>query len=133
MFTASVDRGRRTIVFRASGTVKVDEAKRMFEEAKWAHGVFAGADHIVLADLRGLSPMADDAAAVFGELIGYGRAHGCTWCVHLSDSVVSRLQTARLAREASKDDKVTINVVSIEEADRVIEEKQAILRGTLPR
>ena len=36
--------------------------------------------------------------------------------------------TNRLAREASPYDDITVNVVSIEEAERVLQEKQALMR-----
>ena len=36
----------------------------------------------------------------------------------------ARLQTSRLAREASPYDDITVNVVSIEEGERIIAEKE---------
>ena len=78
--------------------------------------------------MRGLTPLSPEGARIFGEIIKYSRARGCLACVHLSDSSIARLQAARLAREASPYDDITVNVVSIEEAQRVVEEKQGSLR-----
>ncbi len=130
MYEASVNRTRRLITFRGSGTITVDELKTMVEEAKWATDSFHGEPHIVLADMRGMAPLAPDATQLFGEMIKYGRERGCVCCVHLSDSSIARLQATRLAREASPYDDITVNVVSVEEAEKVIHEKQAGLRVT---
>jgi hypothetical protein len=128
MFEVTISRGRSTIIFRVSGTITMDELKKMLDEATWATDGFKGEPHIVLADLRGMAPLSQQAGAMMGEFIKYGRTHGTICCVHLSDSSISRLQAARLAREASPYDDITINVVSIEEADRVVQEKQAELQ-----
>jgi len=50
---------------------------------------------------------------------------------------VKKLQAARLAREHSPDDDVTVNVVSLEEANKVLEEARlwlgnSPLRGPAP-
>jgi hypothetical protein len=127
MYEATINRARRTITFRASGTIAIDEVKKMFEEAKSAHDSFRGHPHLVLADMRGMAPMSPEGTKIFGELIRYGREHGCVCCVHLSDSSIGRLQASRLAREASPYDDITVNVVSLEEAERVIQERQASL------
>jgi hypothetical protein len=127
MFNINVDRLRRTISFRASGVIQLEELKRLFEEAKWATDLLGG-EHIVLADMRGLGVFTPECAKLFGEIIRYGRERGGVCCLHLSDSSVARLQTARLAREVSPHDTVTINVVSLEEAERVIEERYRSLR-----
>ncbi len=129
MVNVTIDRVRRTITFRAVGNLTLEEVKRTLEEAKRATDLFRGGEHIVLADLRGMGVMSPDVAAVFGEVIQYGRRNGTAWCVHLSDSSVARLQASRLARDASPQDKTTINVVSLDEADKVIEEKYRQLRG----
>jgi hypothetical protein len=129
MVKVNVDRGRRTITFRAQGNITLDEVKRTLDEAKRATDLFRGGEHIVLADLRGMAVMSPDVATVFGEVIQYGRRNGTAWCVHLSDSSVGRLQAARLAREVNPQDTSTINVVSTEEAEKVIDEKAPKLRG----
>ena len=118
MYEVTINRGRRLIIFRAKGTLTVDEAKKIYEEAVWSTDGFRGAPHLVLADLRGLAPMSPEAAQIFGEVIRYGRQHGTVCCVHLSDSSIARLQAQRMAREASPHDDITVNVVSLEEAER---------------
>ena len=70
----------------------------MVPEAKRITNLFRG-EHIVLADMRGMSVLAPEAAELFGEVIRYGRMHGAVLCVHLSDSSITRLQAARLARD----------------------------------
>jgi len=130
MYEASVNRTRRLIMFRGSGTLTVDDLKKLVEEAKWATDSFRGEPHMVLADMRGMAPLSPDATQLFGEMIKYGRERGCVCCVHLSDSSIARLQASRLAREASPYDDITVNVVSIEEAEKMIQEKQAGMRVT---
>src|SRR6185369_9283284 len=99
------------------------------EQAKHSTDLFKGEPHIVLADMRGLGVLTEDKQKVFGDIIKYGRTRGTVCCVHLSDSSIARLQQARLAREASPYDDITVNVVSVEEADKVIQEKQSKLKA----
>jgi hypothetical protein len=132
MYEVTINRGRRLITFRASGTLSLPEMKTIYDESKWSTDVFKGEPHIVLADMRGLPPLTEDKSKVFADIIRYGREHGVICCVHLSDSSIARLQHARLAREASPYDDITVNVVSIEEADRVIQEKQSKLHAKKP-
>ncbi len=113
------------ITFRASGNLSLAEMKQIYEEAKWSTDVFKSEPHMVLADMRGLPPLTDDKAKILADIIKYGRDHGTICCVHLSDSSIARLQQARLAREASPYDDITVNVVSTEEAEKMILEKQA--------
>ncbi len=132
MFEVTINRSKRLISFRASGTLSTAEMKHIFDEAKWSTDVFRGEPHIVLADMRGLPTLTEDKAKIFADIIKYGREHGTICCVHLSDSSIARLQHARLAREASPYDDITVNVVSAEEADRVIQEKQPKVHGKKP-
>jgi hypothetical protein len=128
MFTVQLDRMHRIIRFRASGTLSPDDMKHLLDEARWAYDQFRGAEHLILADMRGMAVMAPEVAAQFGEAIRYGRANGTVCCVHLSDSSIARLQTSRIARENSPYDDITINVVSTEEGEKVLEEKSKTLR-----
>jgi hypothetical protein len=127
MFEVTINRNRKTITFRASGLLSDDDMQQVLEEAKWATDGFKGKPHIVLADMRGMKLMSDKSAAAFGEIIRYGREHGTVLCVHLSDSSIARLQANRLARESSPQDDCTINVISREEADKVIHEREGAL------
>jgi hypothetical protein len=128
MIKVSLDRLQRTIAFRARGTIKASELSAVLQEAKWAMDQLASGEHIVLADLRGMAPLSPEAQAIFGEVIRYGREHGTALCIHLSDSSIAKLQASRLARDVSPQDKITINVVSLEEAERLIEERATKLK-----
>lgn len=90
---------------------------------------YEGGDHLVLADMRGMKPTNEKAAEIMGEAIAYARARGVAACAHLSDSTISRLQTRRLAREAVEDDDVTVDVVSIDEAHKVLDEARDRLKA----
>ena len=133
MFEVTINRGRRIITFRASGNLTLAEMEKILDEAKWATDGFKGQPHIVIADMRGMATLSPEGQRIFAEIIRYGRSHGTICCVHLSDSSIHRLQANRLAREASPYDDITVNVVSLEEAERVIEEKQAKLRPSAPK
>src|SRR5690348_1505505 len=113
MYKVEADQARSTVRFRATGKLTLEEVKHAYEDAKVATDAFRGRPHIVLADMRGLSPMSPEVAHRFGELIQYGRTHGVQFCVHLSDSSIARLQTARLAREVNPQDNSTTDVVSV--------------------
>lgn len=101
------------------------EMKEWAEAYVAATDAYAGGHHLVLADMRGLKPAGPEAAQIMGNAIGYARARGVACCAHLSDSTISRLQAARLAREASPSDDVTTDVVSFDEAERVLDEARA--------
>ena len=124
MHEVIINRTRRIITFKASGTISTPLMKEILEEAKQATDGFKGQPHFVIADLRGLAPLSPETTAIMGEIIKYGRARGTVCCVHLSDSSIARLQASRLAREASPYDDVTVNVVSMEEGERIIAEKE---------
>jgi hypothetical protein len=133
MFKVTIDRPRPTITFRASGSLTAEELKAVYSEAKSATDTFSYGEHIVLADMRGMTARLPEASAIFGKVIKYGREHGTALCVHLSDSSVARLQTSRLAREVTPGDAVTTNVVSVQEAERMIDERHWGLKGAKPR
>lgn len=121
----------RTVTCRISGYLSEEEMAAACEEYKRVTDTYRGRPHLVLADLRGLKPSSPEAAAQMQEMIAYGRAHGVVCCVHVSDSAIARLQAARLAREVSGGpDDVTIDVDSIEEAERVlVEQRQQLSAG----
>jgi hypothetical protein len=92
--------------------------------------VYAGKPHMVLADMRGSQPASPEVAAVLGETIEFSRQNGVVCCAHLSDDTVQRLQAARLARQIALYSDITFDVVSLEEAERVLAEKrQRLLAG----
>jgi hypothetical protein len=53
-----------------------------------------------------------------------GRVPARVCCAHVSDVTVTRLQAGRIARQASEGDDVTIDCVSIEEAERALRERR---------
>jgi len=67
------------------------------------------------------------AAKLLGDAIGYGRRNGCVLCAHISDHTVQRLQAARVARENSATDDITVDVSSVDEAERVVSEARSRL------
>jgi hypothetical protein len=119
----------RTIRFVASGILTEEDVQKAADDARAMTTAYAGKKHMVLADLRGLKPASPKVAQKLGELIAYQRANGVSLCVHLSDETVTRLQVDRLSRQASPHDKMTFDVVSIEEAEAVLSEARLKLRN----
>lgn len=124
MYEVKNDRRKRTIYIRASGTMALDELHAWARDYKAATDTYGGQPHLVLADLRGMGVLAPEAAVIVGAGLDYARKRGVRRCAHLSDSSIVRLQTGRLAREASGDDNVTIDVVSPAEAERLLDEER---------
>lgn len=127
-FEVSVDLGKRTLFTRMTG---------LFSEADmtaWAETYrrdgtdrFKGRPHMVLADMRGMKTVHPSIAAILGAEIGHARQNGVVLCAHLSDDTVQRLQAKRVARANVEGDDVTVDVASVEEAHRVIDEARARL------
>jgi hypothetical protein len=122
MFEVRNDARKRTIYIRLTGSPTVDELRAMDADCRAATDSYRGQPHLVLADLRGLGVLAPEGAAIVGQTIDYGRKRSVRCCAHLSDSSIVRLQTRRLAREVSANDDVTVDVVSLDEAERVLAE-----------
>ncbi|QSQ20628.1 hypothetical protein JY651_36135 [Pyxidicoccus parkwayensis] len=116
MFEVTNDTNRRTVTARLSGFVRPNEMKDFAAAYKTATDVYGGGRHLVLADMRGLRTLEPESAAIFGEVVAYGRQRGCLMCAHVSDSTIARLQTARVASEAAPGDDITVDCVSLEEA-----------------
>jgi hypothetical protein len=122
MFEVSNDMNRRTITIKLSGFIRPNEMRDCAVVYRTATDAYAGGRHLVLADMRGLRALEPESAAIFGEVVMYGRQKGCALCAHVSDSTIARLQTARVASESSPDDDITVDCVSLEEAQRVLTE-----------
>ncbi len=136
-YSVKNDPSQRTIFIRMEG---VFDETQMHELAKLyleATQTYQGGPHLVLADMRGMHIASLEVAKILGEAIGTARKMGVACCAHVSSSTVQKLQAARLAREHSPDDDVTVNVVSVEEANKVLEEARLWLgnspnRGPAP-
>lgn len=119
-----------TVYVRMSGAVRLEEAQASVEALKAATDSYGRRSHVYLADLRGLLPLPPEVAAMLGEAIAYSRQRGTIVCIHLSDSAIVRLQATRLVREINPDDSVTIDVVSLEEAELALEDaRRQIVSG----
>lgn len=124
--------GERTLRLRLSGDFDVATMTRFLEDYKRVSQPFAGAPHLILADLRGMNPTSPEVAAILGEAIEYSRAIGVVCCAHLSDDTITQLQAARLGRKSSPHSDVTVDVASREEAERLLDEVRARLDGEPP-
>jgi hypothetical protein len=122
------DPARRTIRVRMEGQFDATSMRRFAEDYVKATAEYAGREHVVLADMRGMLPSQPEVEQLFGDAIGFGRRHGAIRCAHLSDDTVQRLQAARLGRLASPRDDVTIDVISLEEAELVLAEARRPLK-----
>ena len=122
----------RTIYLRMEGFFEEGEMKefvRLFLEATASYG---GQSHVVLADMRGMQISSLDVAKLLGDAIGEARQKGVTCCAHLTSSTVLKMQMARLAREHSQGDDVTVNVGSDEEAQKVLAEARLWIGADTP-
>lgn len=119
----------RTVYVTMSGLfdeTSIDQAAR---EIVGATDSYRGQPHLCLADMRGLKAMKPAVAEILGKAIGTSRERGVVACAHMNDDIVARLQAARVARVHAQDG-VTIEVASLEEAERVLDEQRATLRAT---
>lgn len=122
MFEVKNDPEKLTVYVRVSGLLRGDEAHAAFNAMRAAVDSYRGRSHLFLADMRGLLPLAPAEAAQMGESIAYSRRRGTILCVHLSDSAIVRLQASRLVREVSVQDTMTVDVVSLEEAELALDD-----------
>jgi hypothetical protein len=123
--TNSVD--ERTIRVRMLGEFDSRTMLRFVEEYRRVSDGYSGRRHMILADMRGTVPIAAEPAAILGEAIAYSRRNGVVRCAHLSDDTVQKLQASRLGRSMSEHDRATVEVISIDEAERVLAECRASL------
>ncbi|WP_224248517.1 hypothetical protein [Hyalangium gracile] len=121
-YTVKNDTAERTLYLRMEGFFEEAEMKdfvRLFLEASAS---YKGQPHLVLADMQGLQISSLDVAKLLGDAIGQARQQGVSCCAHLTSSTVVKMQMTRLAREHSQGDDVTVNVGSLEEANKVLAE-----------
>ena len=114
----------RTIHVRMTGRFDISTMRAFCDEYRSITNTYGGAAHYVLADMRGMTPAQPEVGLMLGSAIGYARGRGVRCCVHLSDDTVQRLQVARLARQSTLGDDVTMEVNSLEEGQRVIREQR---------
>ncbi|HMJ16676.1 MAG TPA: hypothetical protein VK524_34915 [Polyangiaceae bacterium] len=126
------DARQRTIRIAMSGKFDAKIMRAWADEYRKLTDWYNGQPHLVLADMRGLTPNLPEVGHILGEAIGYARARGVACCVHISDDTVQRLQVARMARHASSGDDRTIDVSSLEEAEKVLIEKRRLLGSDRP-
>jgi hypothetical protein len=127
-FRIANDPTERTIRLRMTGEYDRVGMERLAVELREVADSYGGRSHLILADMRGMAPLDADVAQIFGELIAYTRQRGVVCCAHLSDDSVQKLQAARLGRQISLSDDLTVDVVSIEEAERLLADARAKLR-----
>ncbi|MDY7225621.1 hypothetical protein [Hyalangium rubrum] len=129
-YTVKNEPSERTIYIRMEGFFEEEEMRKFSKVALEATDTYGGQPHLVLADMRGMQIASIEVSKLFGEYIGSARQKGVACCAHLSTSTVQKLQAARLARENSPGDDVTVNVVSIEEAHKLFGEARRRLGFT---
>jgi hypothetical protein len=121
-FSVKNEPSERTIYVRMAGFFEESEMKQLIQLYLEATASYEGKPHVVLADMRELQISSLDVSKLLGEAIGKARQQGVTCCAHLTSSTVVKMQMARLAREHSQGDDVTVNVGSLEEANKVLSE-----------
>jgi hypothetical protein len=126
-FATNANLPERILSLSLSGIFSEEEMRSFVAAYRAATDQFRGAKHMVIADMRGMKPLHRHIAKILGDEIGYARRNGVVLCVHLSDHAIQRLQAARVARENSPNDDVTVDVTSADEANRVIDERRSRL------
>jgi hypothetical protein len=125
MYEIRDDKTRKTVYLKLNGLIREQEMKKFCDEFKAVTDTYQGKQHYYLADMRGLKVMEPSVASILGEAIGYTRKRGVMLCAHLSDSTIAKLQAMRLAREVQTNDSATVDVVSMDEAEKVLVEARS--------
>ena len=117
------DPAKRIVYARMSGVIDLATMRTACAQLRQASDSYGGSPHLLIADMRGMQPVFGEVAQLMGEGIGYSRQHGVVRCAHLSDHAIIKLQAANLARAATPEDDITVNVVSEAEAERLMAEE----------
>lgn len=117
----------RTIYITLRGYVRQPDLLAWAARYRDATNEYRGQPHMVLADMLGMSALGAVGVVILRDAICYGRARGVVRCVHLSDSGTARLQALRLVREVSPQDDITVEAVSLHEAEVILAEFRATL------
>src|SRR5690242_651644 len=104
------DRAKRTVYLKMTGIFMEEEMVAWCTEYRRITESYRDRAHLVLADMRGMKAAHPDVAKLMGAEIGHARQHGAVRCAHVSDDTVQRLQVARVARQHSPGDDVTVDV-----------------------
>ncbi|HEX9296958.1 MAG TPA: hypothetical protein VF881_14040 [Polyangiaceae bacterium] len=118
----------RTIYIRMSGRFDAALMREFAVEYGRITDEYQGKQHLVLADMRGMAPLLPEVGQIFEGGIGYARARGVMFCVHLTDNATQKWQADRLARRATPANDVTLNVETMEEALSALEEARLRVR-----
>lgn len=128
--TVKTDIGKRTVHFTMSGIYDEVAMRDSCEKMKAATASFREQAHMYIADMRGMKPTHPTVANLLGQAIGWSRQHGVVLCAHISDDTVQRLQMQRVTRNATKGDEQTVEVDTLDEAQRVLAEcRDKLLAG----
>ena len=121
-FEVVVDLANRTLSTRMTGLFSEADMIAWAKEYREGTDKFQDRKHMVVADMRGMKTVHPSIANIMGAEIGYAREHGVVLCAHLSDDTVQRLQARRVARQNSPADNVTVDVSTLQEARKVVDE-----------
>jgi hypothetical protein len=123
----------RTVYIRMTGKFDMALMRAFAAEYRKATDSYEGSDHLVFADMRGLSPLLPEVGHVFAASVGYARAHGVICCAHLSDDATQKWQAARLARQDKPANDVTMNFATMDEALGALDTiRKQFQRSTVP-
>lgn len=128
-FSVKNEPSERTIYVRMAGFFEESEMKQFVQLYLEASASYGGKAHVVLADMRELQISSLDVSKLLGEAIGKAQQQGVSCCALLTSSTVVKMQMTRLAREHSHGDDVTVNVGSLEEANKVLAEARLWMGG----
>ncbi|MBN1207854.1 MAG: hypothetical protein JXB05_23520 [Myxococcaceae bacterium] len=123
----------RTIYLRMEGFFEEGEMKEFVRLLLEETASYGGQPHLVLADMRGMQISSLDVSKILGDGIGEARKQGVACCAHLTSSTVLKMQMARLAREHAHGDDVTVNVSTLEEAQKVLAEARLWMGEESPK
>jgi hypothetical protein len=123
----------RTIYIRMTGRFDMSLMRAFAAEYRQATDSYEGHEHLVLADMRGLSPLLPEIGHVFSAAVGYARVRGVICCAHLSDDATQKWQAARLTRQDKPANDVTMNFATLDEALGALETiRKQFRRSTAP-
>lgn len=113
--------------FRLGGflddTVLDQFGTEIIQQYQDAVDTFEGRPFINLADLRGLKPMPGRAKEMVADLMEYGKQRNLYYSINVNPSALSKMSIGD-AGKMSKTSDLRVIVASMEEATRILKEKQ---------